>query len=70
MAILALTIDGEQLSANDDDIDQLDVAGYAEEDVIFNDYVRVIGGLRGSGAVRPRRRPGQGHSGAGVSYSK
>lgn len=35
------------LSANDDDINQLDVAGYAEEDVIFNDYVRLIGGIRG-----------------------
>lgn len=34
------------LSGNDDDIDQLNIAGYVSEDVVFNDHLRVIGALR------------------------
>lgn len=34
------------LSGNNEDIQQTNVAGYLSEDVIFNDYFRVVGGLR------------------------
>jgi outer membrane receptor protein involved in Fe transport len=33
-------------SASNDDIDILNIAGYVEEDVVFNRYFRLIGGLR------------------------
>ena len=33
-------------SGNNDDIDQLNIAGYFEEDVVFNRYLRLLGGLR------------------------
>ncbi len=37
---------GFAFNGNDDDVDQLNVAGYVEEDVVFNKYVRLLGGVR------------------------
>jgi TonB family protein len=33
-------------SGNNDDVDILNISGYAEEDVVFNRYFRLLGGLR------------------------
>jgi TonB family protein len=33
-------------ASSDDDLDLLNLAGYAEEDVVLNRYIRIIGGLR------------------------